>query len=196
MKCKGNASISQRCPDLEGEGARAPWKKSQGDWKGKEEKDLVNLGLVSWKMYFPRRQMTSHLRTFITVGHSSVGSEVGIKTLSVWKFTITNSSKTAQIFFSTLSQTLLGKKDSAIWNTVVTWGQGQRFSPWLNWWGYTQKSVRAPHSDPTKQLIIRARRQSMLISVKSLSWKFPQGSFPNNIISPSFANLTQKSLKT
>lgn len=75
--------MSQRCPDLEGEGARAPWKKSQGDWKGKEEKGLVNLGLVSWKMYFPRRQMTCHLRTFITVGHLSVGSEVGIKTLSV-----------------------------------------------------------------------------------------------------------------
>lgn len=83
MKCKGNASISQRCPDLEGEGTRALWKKSQGDWKGKEEKDHMNLGLVSWKMYSPRRQIMCHFSTFITVRHSSVGSEVGIKTLSV-----------------------------------------------------------------------------------------------------------------
>lgn len=37
MKDKGNASISQRCPDLEGEGVRALWQEIWGVRKGRKK---------------------------------------------------------------------------------------------------------------------------------------------------------------
>lgn len=57
--------------------------KKDGRWRREGRKEHhMNLDLVSWKIYFPRRQTTWCLRPFITVGHSSLSSEVEIRTLS------------------------------------------------------------------------------------------------------------------
>ena len=168
-KGKANASISQRCPDLEGEGARALWKERREVEKGRKKRTPRELGFGVMENILPEEtddvvfKALYHCRTFISQLWSGDQNLICLKT----PYHLFQQNSLDFLFHS---ETLLEKKKkSAVWNTVVTWGQGQRFGPWLDWSAYAQKTVQKPHSNPTTWLIIGARRQSMLISVKLLS---------------------------
>lgn len=124
---------------------------------------------------------------------------MGIKTLSIWKFWIISSNKTALIF-PTLEFCLTGIS-LGVWNTVVTWSRGQISGPSLDLLVlHTENSPNAidTYSNPTQLLITGARRECELISAESLSnGKLSQGSSSNNTTSSSSAHLTpKKSLAT
>ena len=71
-KGKANASISQRCPDLEGEGARALWKERREVEKGRKKRTPRELGFGVMENILPEEtddvvfKALYHCRTFIS----------------------------------------------------------------------------------------------------------------------------------
>lgn len=101
-KGKANASISQRCPDLEGEGARALWKERREVEKGRKKRTPRELGFGVMENILLEETDDVVFKALYHCGTLISQLWSGDQNL-IWKLPITYSNKTALIFFSTLS---------------------------------------------------------------------------------------------